>query len=253
MPKFIKGNLPCGTTGSSPQIECWIPEKNPTGTGLVIFPGGGYEVLSDYEGNGYARHFSEAGIACFVVSYRMGSSGFRHPAMLEDALSAIYTIRSNATQFEIDPDRLGVMGSSAGGHLAASTLVLWGRYKSDIYLRPAFGVLCYPVITTGPDSHSGSIRNLLGENPAPSLIELISCEKQVSTDTPPCFIWHTADDELVSVQNSLMFASALIRHKVPVELHIYPEGKHGLGLNTPFPWANELLRWLKSPLLNEIA
>ncbi|MDD3276870.1 MAG: alpha/beta hydrolase [Kiritimatiellales bacterium] len=242
--KMIKGTLPCGTTSPSPEIRCWIPDHNPEKTGLIIFPGGGYSTLADHEGAGYAEYFSKQGIACFVVTYRLGTQDFRHPAMLEDALAAIYTIRSKAAEFGIDPHKLGVLGSSAGGHLAACSLVLWNQYSCEIPLRPDFGILCYPVISSGEHTHGGSFRNLLGETPDPALLKQLSCEKQVSPETPPCFIWHTSDDPVVPVKNSLLFASALSRNKVPFELHIYPHGRHGLGLTAPFDWAADCLRWL---------
>lgn len=240
----IQGTLPDNTTSPAPNIECWIPEQNPTKTGVIIFPGGGYAMHAGHEGAGYAEHFSKRGVACFVVTYRLGSQGFRHPAMLEDALSAIYTIRSKAAEFGVDPCRIGVMGSSAGGHLAASSLVLWNQYSCEISLRPDFGILCYPVISSGEFAHRGSFENLLGKNPDPSLLNRLSCEKQVSSETPPCFIWHTAEDAAVPVENSLLFASALNRNKVPFELHIYPHGHHGLGLSAPFDWASACLRWM---------
>lgn len=242
--KIIHGTLSCGTTNPNPEIRCWIPEQNPDGIGLIIFPGGGYGMHADHEGSGYAEHFSKLGIACFVVSYRLGPQGFRHPAMLEDALAAIYTIRSNAKKFGVNPDRIGVMGSSAGGHLAASAMILSKQYSCDIPLRPNFGILCYPVITSGEYTHRGSINNLLGENPDAHLLKLLSLEQQVSPDTPPCFIWHTADDQSVPFENSLLLASSLRRNNVPFELHVYPHGRHGLGLAAPFPWADACLQWI---------
>lgn len=242
----ITGTLKSGKTTPSPMIECWIPERNPGGIGLVILPGGGYGGLAAHEGKGYAEYFSKAGIACFVVSYRLGPQGFRHPAMLEDALAAIYTVRSEAHRFGVDPHRLGIMGSSAGGHLAAHALVAWNRYESDVSLRPDFGILCYPVITSqGTYAHAGSMRNLAGSDASPELLDELSCEKHVSTDTPPCFLWHTGEDLGVPLENSFLFASALRAHGVPFELHLYRKGRHGLGLGAPFDWGAECLRWLR--------
>lgn len=243
--KTITGELPCGTTNPSPSIECWIPERNHRGIGIVIFPGGGYTMLAEHEGRGYAEHFSKAGVACFVVTYRLGSQGFKHPAMLEDALAAIGTVRSCASDFGVDPHKLGVMGSSAGGHLAAHSLVAWGRYEGGISLRPDFGILCYPVITSlGAHAHGGSMVNLTGDNPSEALLDELSCEKHVYADTPPCFIWHTGEDAGVPVENSMLFASALRRHGVPFELHVYAKGAHGLGLGSSFRWEVDCLRWL---------
>jgi len=243
--KTLSGELNSGSTSPSPSIECWIPENSHTGIGLVILPGGGYGDLAEHEGAGYAEFFCKSGIACFVVSYRLGTDGYRHPAMLEDALAAIYTLRANADELGLDPSRLGIMGSSAGGHLAAHALVGWNQYTSDISLRPAFGILCYPVITSqGPHVHASSMRNLAGEAPSPALLDVLACEKHVSTDTPPCFIWHTGEDGAVPAENSMMFASALRTHDVPFELHVYAKGCHGLGLRAPFTWGTDCLRWI---------
>jgi len=243
--KTITGRLKNARTNPSPKIECWIPEKNPSNTGLVILPGGGYGGLAEHEGKGYAEYFCRAGIACFVVSYRLGTQGFRHPAMLEDALSAICAVRSAAHDFSVNPGRVGIMGSSAGGHLAAHTLVAWGQYESDVPLRPDFGILCYPVIVSqGPHAHRGSIINLAGNDASPELLEDLSHEKHVTSRTPPCFIWHTWEDSGVPVENSLIFASALKKHGIPFELHIYQKGGHGMGLNAPFNWGAECLRWM---------
>ncbi len=243
--KRTRGALKSGTTNPSPGIELWLPEKDHKGIGLVILPGGGYGGLAEHEGRGYAKFFAGAGIACFVVSYRLGTEGFRHPAMLEDALSAINTVRSASREYGIDRDRVGIMGSSAGGHLAAHALVAWNSRESDVSLRPDFGILCYPVITSrGPYAHTGSMRNLAGDNPSPEILNELSCEQHVSPDTPPCFIWHTGEDSGVPLENSILFASALRRHGVPFELHLYQKGGHGLGLATTFDWGSECLRWI---------
>ena len=247
--KTIIGELKNGRTDPHPNIECWIPERDNKGIGIIILPGGGYSFLSDREGREYAEHFSKEGIASFVVTYRLGSQGFRHPAMLEDALAAVYTIRSCASDFGLDPNKLGVMGSSAGGHLAAHTLVAWDRYESDVSLRPDFGVLCYPVITSrGPHVNQGSIDSLAGEKAPDSLLDELSCEMHVSGQTPPCFIWHTGEDATVPVENSMLFASALRRHGVPFELHVYAKGVHGLALDAPFRWTADCLRWIEDTL-----
>ncbi len=244
--KKIVGELVGGKTNPSPAIECWMPENYHKGIGLLILPGGAYACHADHEGAGYAEYFSRAGIASFVVSYRLSPEGFHHPAMLEDVLAAINKVRSSAEEFGIDPNKLGIMGSSAGGHLAAHTLVAWQEYESDISLRPDFGVLCYPVImASGSYVHEGSIRNLAGETVSESLRCELSCEKQVSADTPPCFIWHTNEDEIVPVENSMLFAAALRKNAVPFELHIYEKGRHGLGLGATFDWASDCLRWIE--------
>jgi acetyl esterase/lipase len=213
---------------------------------MVIFPGGGYGHLAEHEGQDYAEYLSSCGIAGFVVKYRLGTDGFHHPAMLEDAYSAIREVRSRSMEFEIAPDCVGVMGSSAGGHLAAHSLVAYEKYESDVSLRPDFGVLCYPVITSEDEfTHKGSMRNLLGENYSNNdLLASMSLETHITPQTPPCFIWHTVEDPAVPVENSMRFASSLRKAAVPFELHLYEEGRHGLGLNAKFGWEKDLLRWL---------
>lgn len=241
----IVGFLEGGQTNPLPEIECYIPKKNPSGVGLIVFPGGGYGGLARHEGMGYAQHFAAEGIACFVVLYRLGPDGFRHPAMLEDALAAMETVRARAEEFGVNPTKLGVMGSSAGGHLAAHSLVSHQKYTTSLSLRPDFGVLCYPVITSDSEyTHRGSMDNLVGKAANSTVLEEMSCEKLVTPETPPCFIWHTNEDSTVSVENSFLFAAALRRNKVPFELHVYENGEHGLGLNTPFDWAGKCSRWL---------
>lgn len=242
----LVGRLAGGTTDPAPEIEVWIPRRGATGIGLIVFPGGGYGGRSDHEGKGYAEYFSRCGVACFVVNYRLGSEGFRHPAMLEDALAALFAVRESAAGFGVDPRKIGLMGSSAGGHLAAHALVAWQRYESAVSLRPDFGILCYPVITSdGEFCHQGSMANLIGRSSAPALRDEVSCEKRVTKNTPPCFIWHTVEDRDVPVENSMLFASALRKHEVPFELHLYARGAHGLGLNTPFAWARDCERWMR--------
>lgn len=250
--KIIQGQLDSGTTSPSPEIACWLPERESSGVGVVIFPGGGYGGLATHEGGGYARFLSEAGIAAFVVKYRLGSAGHRHPAMLEDALSAVAAVRSRASEFGVDPGKIGVMGSSAGGHLTAHALVGWSHYASDVSLRPDFGILCYPVIfSDGPYAHKGSMCNLAGEKASADLLEKLSCERHVTAQTPPCFLWHTGEDTAVPLENSLAFAAALRLNKVPFELHVYNMGRHGLGLGTSFDWGTECLRWIRETVESE--
>ncbi len=246
-PKTITGHLNRSQTGPQPTIECHVPSSGGKYPGLIIFPGGGYNFHAPHEGTGYAEYFVQHGYACFVVYYRVGSKGHRHPAMLEDGMAAVETIRGRAGELKVDPDRIGVMGSSAGGHLAAHVLTSWQHYSHALSLRPDYGILCYPVITmTDPHCHKGSRSSLLGENPTGKLITSVSCEKLVSSDTPPCFIWHTWEDDGVAVENSLLFASSLRANRVPFDLHIYAKGSHGLGLRAEFPWAHECLRWLRA-------
>jgi len=171
---------------------------------------------------------------------------------------AVRTVRSRCTEWKIDPRKIGIIGSSAGGHLSAMLLTHFDSVpttKKDSIdrasARPDFGVLCYPVISMGPLTHEGSRRNFLGDRPSQSLIDETSTEKHITNDTPPCFLWHTSEDKAVSVRNSLEFADALAEHGVPFEIHVYQNGRHGLGLgDTPpfahaLPWANDLLLWLR--------
>ena len=225
---------------------------------IVVCPGGGYGGLADHEGTDYALFLNQQGIAAFVLRYRLGSQGYRHPRMIQDAQRAMRTVRARATEWQVDPKRVGIIGSSAGGHLASTAVTHFDAGQADATdpverqsSRPDLGILCYPVISMGPLTHQGSKDNLLGKDPAPELVELLSNEKQVTRNTPPCFLWHTTEDTAVKVENSLEFAAALQRNGVPFDLHVYQKGRHGLGLldtppfNNPHPWARDLVFWLK--------
>jgi len=243
-----------------PTLTVFFPDAAlATGAAMVICPGGGYGMLADHEGAGYARWLNQQGITAFVLKYRLGSSGYRHPRMLEDAARAMRLVRFNAVEWKLDTNRIGIIGSSAGGHLASTLLTHFDPGHADapdpverLSCRPNLGVLCYAVITMGDETHRGSRDNLLGKDPSPELIKELSNELQVTKDTPPCFIFHTYDDQAVPVENSLQFAAALSRCKVPYELHIYQHGAHGMGLGTKsanqeqmHEWAGECKRWLK--------
>lgn len=269
IPLWPAGSVP-GATGTDPvkdlpTLTPFLPSKEKaTGAAIVICPGGGYGGLAGHEGRDYALWLNQRGIAGFVLKYRLGSSGYRHPVMLRDVQRAIRFVRSQAADWQLNPARIGVMGSSAGGHLASTACTHFDAGDpaaadpiERVSSRPDLGVLCYAVISMGPLTHAGSKRNLLGENPAPDLVTLLSNELQVSKETPPCFLWHTRDDGAVKVQNSIEFANALLQHGVPYELHIYQTGKHGLGLgvkgydlatvqdSTLLPWTHALDAWLK--------
>jgi acetyl esterase/lipase len=255
------GSAP-GALGDTPEdiptLTRFAPETGKAnGASLLILPGGGYGHLAKHEGAGYATWFSAQGITCYVLQYRLGSRGYRHPVMLQDAARALRTVRAAARRDGLDPARVGIVGSSAGGHLASTLLTHFDSGQTDSAdpveresSRPDLGILCYAVITLGEFTHQGSKLNLLGANPVPELVELLSNEKQVTAQTPPCFLWHTADDATVPVENSLQFASALRRAGVPFDLHIYQHGKHGLGLPTAAnhgpPWDQDCLFWLRA-------
>jgi len=226
---------------------------------MVILPGGGYGGLAGHEGRDYALFLNREGVHGFVVKYRLGSQGYRHPSMLQDAARAVRWVRAHAAEWGVDPDRIGIMGSSAGGHLASTLLTHHDggdAQSSDLVermsSRPNLGVLCYAVISMGPFSHAGSRRNLLGENPSSELIEDLSNENRVSATTPPVFIWSLRDDGAVPIENSMSFATACRRYKVPFELHLYDGKPHGIGLGAkppsfenPHVWTADLLAWLK--------
>lgn len=247
------------STNDIPTLTSFLPAVGAaTGAAIVVCPGGGYGGLADHEGADYALYLNQHGVTAFVLKYRLGSHGYRHPRMLEDAQRAIRTVRARAAEWNLDPKRIGIMGSSAGGHIASTALTHFDAGKPDAAdpverqgSRPDLGILCYPVITMGANTHQGSKNNLLGKNPAPELVELLSSEKQVTASTPPCFVWHTAEDKGVKVENSLEFAAALQKHGVPFDLHVYQKGRHGIGLadKPPFtnahPWARDLVFWLK--------
>jgi acetyl esterase/lipase len=229
------------------------------GAAMVICPGGGYGMLAPHEGNDYALWLNQHGVTCFVLKYRLGSSGYHHPAMLNDAARAMRWVRAHADDYKIDPHRVGIMGSSAGGHLASTLLTHFdsgATNASDVIerqsSRPDTGILCYAVISMGEFTHHGSKDNLLGKNPSPELVKLLSNELQVTTNTPPCFIWTTFEDNVVPLENTMLFAEALRKNQVPFDLHIYQKGGHGMGLadkppfTHPHPWANDCLFWLKA-------
>jgi acetyl esterase/lipase len=239
----------------------WPEPAKATGAAVVICPGGGYGGLAPHEGKDYALFLNEQGIAGFVLKYRLGPGGYHHPAMLQDAARAVRTVRAHAAEWKLDPNHVGIMGSSAGGHLASTLVTHFDAGKADATdpieresSRPDLGILCYPVITlTGPFAHQGSRKNLLGTNAPPELVRELSNELQVTKDTPPCFIWHTWEDKGVPIENSLLFADALRKSGVPFDLHIYQKGPHGLGLGTRdwnpekrHPWTADLVFWLKA-------
>ena len=258
---------PDGTPGALGKADKDIPTLTPywpdpakaTGAAIVICPGGGYGGLAGHEGEHYARFLNESGIAGFVLKYRLGSGGYRHPVMLQDAARAVRLVRAGAGEWKLDPKRIGITGSSAGGHLASTLLTHFDAGKPDAAdpierasSRPDLGILCYAVITMGEYTHRGSRSNLLGNDPSPELIRELSNELQVTKDTPPCFIWHTHEDSAVPVENSLHFAEALRKAGVPFDLHVYQKGSHGLGLGTGdwnpekrHPWTRDLVYWLK--------
>ena len=244
-----------------PQYQVYVaPEGKRTGQAVVILPGGGYGILAmNHEGHDYAKWLNERGITGVVVKYRVGKPqlGYQFPVPFLDARRAIRTVRANAKEWGVDPAKVGVMGSSAGGHLAslcttrfADTFPEEGKDAIDqLSARPDFSILIYPVISMGPVAHGGSRNNLLGAKPSPELLDKCSTEKQVTKATPPVFLLTTADDG-VDCRNSFDFASACKANGVPVTLHCFEKGGHGYGMNVADKgdlavWPGLLDGWLK--------
>jgi acetyl esterase/lipase len=227
------------------------------GAAVVICPGGGYGGLAmSYEGHDVARWLNTLGVTGVVLKYRHAPK-YRHPIPLQDAQRALRTVRAHAHEWKIDPGRVGILGFSAGGHLASTAGTHYDAGDPGakdaidrLSCRPDFMILVYPVITmTDPYTHKGSRNNLLGPNPDAKLIDLLSNEKQVTPKTAPTFLAHTSEDTAVPPQNSVLFYEALVRSKVPAEMHIYEKGRHGLGMNQqpklPFSsWPERCAAWL---------
>ena len=213
---------------------------------VVIFPGGGYHMLSESEAEPVALWVNRMGLSAIVVYYSVDPA--RHPAPFLDATNAIRDLRLHAEEYGIDPSRVVVMGFSAGGHLASMVATLAdegnaasGEATSKISARPDAAVLCYPVITMGRYAHTGSRTNLIGEDAPEDVRSRFSNENNVTESTPPTFLWHCADDTLVPVENSLLFAEALSAKNVPFELHVFPRGEHGGGICDTKP---DLAAWM---------
>jgi acetyl esterase/lipase len=228
-----------------------------TATGVVVAPGGAYGGLAmDHEGRQVAAYFNAMGVSAFVLKYRLGPR-YRHPVQLGDAQRAVRFVRHRAVEIGVRPDRIGMMGFSAGGHLTATAGTRFDKGKPDAVdpvdrasCRPDFLILGYPVITFDPAyAHAGSVRNLLGENPDPKLIELLSNERHVTGETPPTFLFHTTADTGVPAENSVRFYLALKKAKVPAEMHIFETGPHGVGLALGDPslglWPALLTNWMR--------
>jgi acetyl esterase/lipase len=241
-----------------PTLTYYAPSGAATAEAAVIVcPGGGYVRLAiANEGAGVPDRLRPHGVSVFVLKYRLVEYG--HPAPLQDVLRAVRLVRSRAREFGVRPDRIGVFGASAGGHLAAAAATLFdaqdGRTGAALDAtsgRPDFVALLYPVITMrGPHAHAGSRRSLLGEAPSDTLLDRLSLETQVTKDTPPVFLVHTAEDQSVPIENSVLFLQALRRAGVPVEAHLYERGPHGFGvrgdLGTTSGWVDRWIEWMKA-------
>jgi acetyl esterase/lipase len=241
-----------------PTLTVFLPvAPNPTKTGVVVAPGGGYQHLAvEKEGFAIARWLNERGVAAFVLQYRLGPK-YHHPVEIGDAQRAVRMVRANAAEYGVTTDHVGFWGFSAGGHLAATAgtrFDIGDASAKDVIeqqsSKPDFLVLAYPVITfKEPSLHRGSLKYLLGDTPDPKLVDSLSAETQVTKDTPPTFLFTTTDDKTVPVINSVMFYSALVSAGVPAEMHIFQHGAHGAGLAPANPqlsvWADLLAKWMR--------
>lgn len=244
---------------SRPTIQVFLPAKaKANGTGIVIFPGGGYVGLSmSMEGATIAQFFQDHGIAAFVVKYRLPSDATmldKSIGPLQDAQQAIRVVRQHVNEWNLSPNRIGVIGFSAGGHLASTLGTHFDKAyipnPDNINLRPDFMILIYPVISMDPKiAHMGSRTALLGPNPSAEQVKLFSNELQVTPDTPPTLILQAADDHLVDVDNSIAFFDALHHHDVPVDMTIFHSGEHGFFLLPRDEWMNIITHWLEKQSL----
>ncbi|AKQ44988.1 hypothetical protein TH63_04055 [Rufibacter radiotolerans] len=242
-----------------PTLTVYLPAKGKgNGTAVIICPGGGYSKLAaSHEGSDVAQKFAEQGVAAFVVKYRLPSAAVSSKpelAPLQDAQQALYVVRKRAKEWNINPERVGMMGFSAGGHLASTAGTQYAATQipnpENINLRPDFMLLIYPVISSDSTVwHKGSFSLLLGKGASAEKQRQYSNDLQVTAQTPPAFLVHASDDRAVPAQNSILFYQALLKNKVPAELHLYQRGGHGFGLNnktTKDYWFDRCLNWLAS-------
>jgi acetyl esterase/lipase len=218
---------------------------------MLLIPGGSYSGIYEGQAEPFALWLNQQGLTIFVLRYRLGSAGYHYPAQLQDVVEAMLQIRGNAAKWKIDPHRVGVMGFSAGGHLA-STLInrpedgMIPSSNRSISPRPDLAILCYPVISMITKPHATSRKMLIGETPDEKLVRRTSSELQVKSGLPPVFLWHTMEDKMVPVEHAQLYAAALHQNNVPHELHLYQHGDHGTGLiGTQHPWFADLLFWLR--------
>jgi len=242
---------------TKPTLMIYEAKEKRNGTAVIICPGGGYGVLAaGHEGSDVAKVFNDVGVTAFVLRYRLPKDDCmidKSFVPLMDAQQAIWFVRSHAKQYGISPDKIGIMGFSAGGHLASTAGTHFTAVRKELAndnLRPDFMILIYPVISFNDSiGHIGSRDNLLGKNPDKKLIELFSNERQVTSQTPPTFLVHASDDDGVRPENSIRFYLALLNNKVPAELHLYEHGGHGFGLHNPSTkedWFKACVEWMRT-------
>lgn len=241
----------------TPTLTVFSPSADKAnGTAVIICPGGGYGILAiDHEGYNVAKRFSEIGVTAFVLKYRLPSDEImvdKTYALLQDAEQAIYLVRKNAKKYRIKSNKIGIMGFSAGGHLASTLLAHYNDIKitdaEKINLRPDFAALIYPVISFEQSVHTGTMKNLLGPNPGEQLKHYFSADQNVNKKTPPTFLVHAKDDKSVPVANSILLNDALKSKDVKTEIYLYEQGGHGFGLKnktSDVDWFNLLAEWLK--------
>jgi len=240
---------------SQPSLTIFLPTPGTeNGTAVIVVPGGGYYMETVSEGNPIAETFARHGVTAFVLKYRLPSDSImidKTIGPLQDAQQAIKIVRQRAKEWKLDTNKIGIMGFSAGGHLASTAATHFKKsYIPNIEavnLRPDFAILIYPVVSfTEQIMHKGSRDLLLGKNPTPDQIELFSNELQVTAETPPTWLTHAGDDKVVPVENSIRFYEALLKNKVPAEMHLYPKGNHGFVLSQPIEeWMQPLFRWMQ--------
>lgn len=236
-----------------PSISPYLLDGGNKNGCVIVCPGGAYVGKAAHECGVIAEMLNRNGVSAFTLDYRVAP--YKYPFITEDVLRAIRYIRYNSGRFNIDENKIGVLGFSAGGHLASSAMNCFDYGKDGdeidaVSSRPDFGILCYPVVSFDKYAHSGSRKNLIGELPdEKELAVKMSLELNVKSDTPPAFIWHTMDDAGVDARNSLELAMAMRTHRIPCELHIFQQGKHGLGLaegcDNVWQWSSLLGEWLK--------
>lgn len=240
-----------GDEGNAPFVQVYKPQNTPKRAAMLVFPGGGYNALMDYEGHDYAVWLATQGYTALVVNYRLASQGYQLPTIFGDAQRAVRWARAQAGNLGYEPQRIGVIGSSAGGHLCALLSVHGGDGQpaaGDAVerqpARPDLAVLCYPAIYL---HEVLELRQLFGgSEPEAEIQRFYSADAWVTAQTSPAFLFHTAADQLVPSQHSLLYAQALATAGVPYELHIYQDGPHGVALGNGHPWTRECLRWLES-------
>lgn len=247
---------------SVPTLTVFLPAKaKATGAAVIICPGGGYGILAiEKEGYHVAKKFNEIGVTAFVLKYRLPSDLIMEDKSfgpLMDAQQAMYLVRKQAAKWNVNPSKIGIMGFSAGGHLASTLTVHYNDVKIEnpvqLSLRPDFSILIYPVISFVEFAHAGSARNLAGPQATQAQKEYFSSERHVNAQTPPTFLVHANDDNAVPVQNSILFNLALVKEKGKSEMHIYQGGGHGFGLynkTTSDQWFDRLANWLKANSFN---